>query len=201
MMESKLHLPNRISLVLLNSFIVLTIFSTILILFGFNEASVRMNIRATARTSLFFFLMAFFASSFTKVFKSEFTRWLLRNRRYFGLSFAISHLIHLIFILILNHQMQGELFGSYPAQIFLGGGLGYVFILLMSLTSNDRAVKRLGIRRWKILHSAGAYYLWFIFFFTYFGNATRHPLYFSITLVLVAGLSFKLLVKFRLVKS
>jgi hypothetical protein len=79
-------------------------------------------------------LIAFLASSFAKVFRSEVIRWLLRNRRYFGLSFAISHLIHLIFIFALNHLMKGELFRSYPTQIFLGGGLGYVFILLMSLT-------------------------------------------------------------------
>jgi hypothetical protein len=149
-----------------------------------------MNIRATARTSLFFFLIAFLASSFAKVFRTEFTRWLLRNRRYFGLSFAVSHLFHLIFILTLNHLMKGELFQSYPVQIFIGGGLGYVFILLMSLTSNDRAVKLLGIRRWKILHFVGAYYLWFVFFFTYFGDATRHPLFFSLTLALIAALTF-----------
>jgi DMSO/TMAO reductase YedYZ heme-binding membrane subunit len=93
--------------------------------------------------------------------------------------------------------MRGELFRSYPAQIFLGGGLGYIFILLMSLTSNDQAVKLLGVRRWKILHSIGAYYLWFIFFFTYFGDAKHHPLYFSLTLVLIAALAFKIVIKFN----
>jgi hypothetical protein len=97
--------------------------------------------------------------------------------------------------------MKGELFRSYPTQIFLGGGLGYVFILLMSLTSNDYAVKVLGIKQWKILHSVGTYYLWFIFFFTYLGNAAHHPLYFSLTTLLIAALAFKLLLKFRLKKS
>jgi hypothetical protein len=55
-------------------------------------------LRATARTSLLFFLMAFTASALWKLWPAAWSRWQLGNRRYLGLSFAISHAIHLMAI-------------------------------------------------------------------------------------------------------
>jgi DMSO/TMAO reductase YedYZ heme-binding membrane subunit len=49
------------------------------------------------------------------------------------------------------------------------GGLGYVVLLALVLTSNDAAVKRLGAR-WKTLHRFGVHYLWLIFTLTYLGR-------------------------------
>lgn len=37
----------------------------------------------------------------------------------------------------------------------------------MVATSSDAAQRALGMKRWRRLHSSGAYYLWFIFFVTY----------------------------------
>ena len=42
----------------------------------------------------------------------------------------------------------------------VGGGIGYLLIAAMALTSNDTAQRRLGGRRWRALHVAG---LWVVF--------------------------------------
>ena len=47
--------------------------------------------------------------------------------------------------------------------MFIGGGLGYVFVLLMGATSFDRTAALVGPRRWRLLHLVGGYYLSLIF--------------------------------------
>ena len=58
----------------------------------------RAAIRLTARTSFLLFLAAFTASSFATLLPGPFTRFLLRERRIIGLSFAFSHLLHAVAI-------------------------------------------------------------------------------------------------------
>src|ERR1041384_7343453 len=58
-------------------------------------------LRWTARTSLLLFLCAFTASSLRAAVPSRATRWLLDERRYLGVSFAVSHTIHLAAIVAL----------------------------------------------------------------------------------------------------
>src|SRR5688500_4145822 len=62
---------------------------------GTGEEGVRMAIRASARTSVVLFGLAFVASSLYRLAPSAFSRWLIANRRYLGVSFAVSHAIHL----------------------------------------------------------------------------------------------------------
>src|SRR5262249_28034083 len=57
-------------------------------------------VRTSAKTSLLFFLGAFVASSVRVLWRTPATAWLLANRRYVGVSFATSHFIHLIGILM-----------------------------------------------------------------------------------------------------
>ena len=68
---------------------------------GWDSEGVRLAIRATARTSLVLFALAFTASALAELIPSGATRWQRRNRRYLGVSFAVSHFIHLGAILIL----------------------------------------------------------------------------------------------------
>src|SRR5215469_7198004 len=56
--------------------------------------SLQYAVRATARTSFILFLAAFTASSLAKLVPSLLTWALVRERRYLGLSFAFSHLLH-----------------------------------------------------------------------------------------------------------
>ena len=68
----------------------------------------------------------------------------------------------------------------------LGGGLGYVFVLLMALTSHDYWVKRLTPKGWRRLHTIGAIYIAFIFAFSYYGRLPTKPVLAIATLSLMA---------------
>jgi len=74
---------------------------------------IRLVIRATARTSLVLFVMAFTAGALVELVPSDATRWQRRNRRYLGVSFAVSHFIHLAAIV-------GLAFQDPDRQIFAG---------------------------------------------------------------------------------
>jgi DMSO/TMAO reductase YedYZ heme-binding membrane subunit len=151
---------------------------------------IRVVIRVTAFTSVVPFLLAFTASALARLRPSPGTRWLVANRRYLGLSFAVSHLAHGAAIVALTRQSPS--FGaSISTTTLAGGGLGYLFILLMALTSNDASQRLLG-RAWTALHSAGIYFLWFIFLFTYMGPARVSAFHALMTLVIGAALALRL---------
>jgi hypothetical protein len=63
---------------------------------GLDVEGARAVIRATARTSVLLFCAAFTASSLAQLWKSPATRWMIRNRRYLGVSFGVSHAIHYV---------------------------------------------------------------------------------------------------------
>lgn len=121
--------------------------------------------RWTARTALPLFLVAFLASSFVRLWSNDMTKALMRRRRQWGLGFALAHTIHLS-ALAINVLVFGP---SREPETLVGGGLAYVFILLMSLTSNDWSMKQMG-RWWKWLHVVGVYYIWLIFTLSYAGR-------------------------------
>ncbi|MGL4880057.1 MAG: hypothetical protein ACRC8K_03220, partial [Waterburya sp.] len=81
-----------------STIIIGTAFLLILLIQGFNEASWRIAIRLTARTSCILFLLAFCASALRRFKTTAFTNWLVRNRRYLGLSMAVSHGFHAVAI-------------------------------------------------------------------------------------------------------
>src|SRR5262245_50525194 len=113
---------------------------------GTGEDGVRMLIRATARTSALFFLIAFLARPVRQLWRTDATAFALGNRRYFGVSMATSHLLHGMAIV--------WLFTAFPsayevnATTLVGGGLGFAFVAAMAATSSDAAVKALGRARW-----------------------------------------------------
>src|SRR3954467_232335 len=78
---------------------------------GFEVDGVRLVIRYTARTSLLFFCLAGAAAALHRLWPVASTRWLLRNRRQLGLSFAVSHVIHAVAI-VLFAVMAPALFGE-----------------------------------------------------------------------------------------
>src|SRR5262245_51654671 len=71
--------------------------------------AVRGIIRATARSSFALFSLAFTASAVCYFWPNAWTRWQLRNRRYLGVSFALSHFVHLLAILALGRIAPEQL--------------------------------------------------------------------------------------------
>jgi hypothetical protein len=100
----------------------------------------RLVIRSTARTSLILFAMAFAAGALAELAPNGFTQWQRRNRRYLGVSFAVSHAIHLAALIALA-QTDAELFWALtnPTNIVLAG-TAYVLLAAMAATSFDRTV-------------------------------------------------------------
>jgi hypothetical protein len=107
--------------------------------------------------------MAFTASALVELIPSDATRWQRRNRRYLGVSFAVSHFIHLAAIVGLA-TLDRELFWKLTntATIVLAG-TAYLFIAAMTATSFDRTAAWLGPRKWRLLHLVGGWYIWISF--------------------------------------
>ena len=120
------------------------------------------------------------------------TRWLLANRRYIGLSFAVSHVAHGLLIVELARRFPDVFWPHVDWTALVFGGFGYVVIAALTLTSNDYAVVRLGTHVWRRLHTAGIYYLWFIFVVTYGGPATSSSFHALMTLVFLGAWGLRL---------
>jgi methionine sulfoxide reductase heme-binding subunit len=158
---------------------------------GTGEEGIRLVIRATARTSVVLFTAAFVASPLRRAWRTDASRWLLANRRYVGVSFAVSHLAHFLALLALAQwSFRGMAAAAGPA-IGVLGGIAYVFIAAMVATSFDRTAAWLGPRRWSALHTAGMYWLWAIFFVSFAPRAVRAPLYLPFALGLLVAIALR----------
>jgi hypothetical protein len=146
-------------------------------------------VRTSAKTSLLFFLAAFVASSARVFWRTPATAWLLANRRYLGVSFAASHAIHLLGIVMVA-RLSPDFERGAVTLIF--GGLGYVLLFAMAATSFDGAVAWLGRRRWQLLHKTGMYYLWFIFALSYVPRAVVESAWYApLALALLAAAALR----------
>ena len=138
---------------------------------GVEEAGLRAWVIGTARSSLLLFLPTFSASALHRLWPGNATRWLLLQRRYLGVSFAVSHALHLLGILFYLRVSAN----SPDLLTLIFGSLGYAFIAAMTATSFDRSAAWLGPVAWRRLHTVGLYFLWAIFFNSYAGLALRTP--------------------------
>ena len=130
---------------------------------GWDAEGIRLAIRATARTSLVLFVMAFTAGALVELIPSEATRWQRRNRRYLGVSFAVSHFIHLTVIAALAVVDQSLFWKLTNIGTIVLAGSAYLFIAAMAATSFDRTAAWLGPRKWRVLHLVGSWYIWISF--------------------------------------
>lgn len=179
-------------LLLLTSLLLLAASAVAFVVHAEPVDGVRQMIRLTARTSLAFFLAAFIASAAMSLWPGRFTRWLRRNRRQLGLSFAFSHLIHLAAIVALA-TADPLLFDQLTnVATIAGGGLAYLFILALAATSSDRAVAWLGPRRWQRLHNIGLWAIWATFIVTFGKRVPAAPAYAIALLLLLAALGIRI---------
>jgi len=139
----------------------------------------RLVIRATARTSLVLFALAFSAGALVELAPGRFTYWQRRNRRYVGVSFAVSHAIHLAALVALA-QVDAALFWALTnvANIVLAGA-AYVLLAAMTATSFDRTAAWLGHRRWRLLHLVGGWYIWLSFAVAVGKRLPQGPVYWA----------------------
>lgn len=118
--------------------------------------------RWTARVGLPIFLLTYLASSLVRLSPAPWSRALARDRRWWGLGFAASHSVHLVALTIATSlDPEPRTFAS-----LVPGGTAYVFILAMTVTSSNAAMRGMG-RNWKRLHTAGMHVIWLIFTLAY----------------------------------
>jgi DMSO/TMAO reductase YedYZ heme-binding membrane subunit len=156
----------------------------------FEVEGVRMVIRFTARSSLLLFCLAFSAAALARLWPNAWTRWQRRNRRYLGLSFAVSHAIHAMAIVVFARMDPAGFADATSVASYIFGGIGYAAIIAMSATSFDRTAALIGPRAWRTLHLIGGYYLWFQFMVSFGKRVPAMPLYaaFLIPLLVVMAL-------------
>jgi methionine sulfoxide reductase heme-binding subunit len=171
------------------AFVILAGSAAILLSDGHVEA-VRRVIRVTARSSIVLFLLAFTAAAVWRFWPNAWTRWQRQNRRYLGVSFAISHFVHLAAILELR-RIAPEVVGA-NAITWIFGGLAYVFVAAMTITSFDRTTRMIGPRAWTILHTTGSYYIWLIFANSFVARAVQMPAYIPVAALVVGALGLRI---------
>jgi methionine sulfoxide reductase heme-binding subunit len=166
-----------------------TIVGVIWLFFGIEEAGMRLAIRATGRTSCLLFVSAFVASSLHKLRSTSLSGWLLKNRRYLGISMAVSHTYHAIALCGLWLATSGTAPSFEPLAIF-----GYILLAVMTITSFKGPAAMLGKRGWQILHTVGMHFFWLGFLFEFsFRLPKFFPIYSPFVILLVLAMVLRLL--------
>jgi sulfoxide reductase heme-binding subunit YedZ len=175
------------SIVGFSALIIGIMLAVIWLIHGVDEQGMRMAIRATARTSCILFISAFVASALRRLWPNTFTQWLLKNRRYLGVSMAVSHTYHAIALCGLWFATSGASPQFDPLAI-----LGYVFLFAMTVTSFERSATWIGKRAWKILHNAGMHYFWLAFTVEFSTKIVKSAIvYLPLTMLLVAAMMIR----------
>lgn len=150
---------------------------------GWNGDAASAAARYTARLSFLLFVAAWSTAPLARLWPGGWRSVVLRRRRALGLGFAAAHFVHLAALLV-----AVLVFASAPsAKTVCGGGVGYGFVALMALTSNDWSVRSLGPRNWKLLHTTGAVIIAAIFATTYLGLLDDKPWLAIPALALLSG--------------
>ncbi|QRY81704.1 hypothetical protein JVX91_11575 [Pseudomonas sp. PDNC002] len=160
--------------------------------------ALRSAIRVTARTSFAIFLATFLASSLATLVPGDVTRGLLRERRFLGLAFAFSHAVHALLIILYVKFFPETFWHGRSAAANIPGSVGYLFIFLLTITSFPYAVRLLGARVWKGLHSAGTWVIAAVFVLSFYKRlpmGSWYPLGFAL---ITSAVAIKLIAKLAL---
>jgi hypothetical protein len=116
------------------------------------------------------------ASALHALFPGPLSMWLLRNRKYIGLCFAVAMAWQGLFIFLISNFHRE----FYFEEIFLlrdelEGSTGYIFLAAMVATSFDFGRRHLSAKQWKLLHRSGVYFLWAYPFSVYWWDLFYYP--------------------------
>ena len=151
--------------------------------------------RYSAHLAFAFLLLAFSASTLKTVVNNAQTRSLVRYRRQVGLGFATAHTFHLVALILFLSNLEGY---SVDASLAVAG-FGYVVTALLTITSNDYSVRRLGPAKWKQLHTVGTSILMLYFFVAFSGRLLTNfaPIYAAYVSLIATAVVAKVEVKRR----
>jgi len=143
--------------IILITFFVLSAITVYCLSLGVETANIKLFLRITGRLAMLLFILSFGARPLHAILKTRFTAYLMQNRRYLGLSTALILVIHLggIGLFALENSVLFE--AEAPWYILAPGALVYLLVILMAVTSTNIAQKKLGMYKWKLLHTVGGY--------------------------------------------
>ncbi|SPB14413.1 Sulfoxide reductase heme-binding subunit YedZ [Caballeronia novacaledonica] len=150
--------------------------------------SLQYAVRATARTSFVLFLAVFMAGSLARLWPSAITGALAGERRYIGLSFAFSHLLHAVALVVYVRTAPEAFWAGRTPATNIPGSIGYLMILLLALTSFAVPARLVGPANWKRLHRTGVWILAIIFAGSFFTRAHQHAGYVVPGAIMVAAM-------------
>jgi DMSO/TMAO reductase YedYZ heme-binding membrane subunit len=116
--------------------------------------------RYSAHLAFLFLLVAFLTSTARRRWRHPVTRVLMNYRRQLGLGFATAHAFHLAALTLLLLNLEGF---SVTASLAVAA-FGYAVTTALAVTSNNWSVRRLGVKRWRALHTTGINILMLYFF-------------------------------------
>ena len=135
------------------------------------EAAVNM-IRLSVQLASPWVFLAFVATPMTQLFPGNLSKWLLRNRRYLGLSFAAGFCWQAVFIGVLlalhNAYYWEELHNDVDLLLRMAS---YVFLFALTITSFFPVRRKMRPEHWRWLHLIGIWYFWAASWVSYAGQA------------------------------
>ena len=134
------------------------------------EATVSM-IRLSVQLASPWIFLAFVATALAQLFPGSFSRWLLRNRRYVGLSFAAGFGWQAVFLAVLfalhSDYYWQELHNTADLILRM---LSYLLLLALTVTSFFPVRRAMRPKNWRVLHLVGIWYFWAAIWVSYAGT-------------------------------
>ena len=125
----------------------------------------------SVRWAVPFIFLVVAISALQVLFPGPVPMWLLRNRKYIGLCFAVAMAWQGLFIFMMSNFYREYYFDEiYLLRDELEGSTGYIFLAAMVVTSFQFGRKYLTPTQWKLLHTSGLYFLWAYPFSVYWWN-------------------------------
>jgi DMSO/TMAO reductase YedYZ heme-binding membrane subunit len=138
-------------------------------------AGVSSMIGFSVRWAVPFIFLVVATSSLQILFPGPFPMWLLRNRKYVGMCFAVAMAWQGLFIFIMSFFFSEYYYEDvYLLRDELEGSIGYIFLPAMVLTSFHFVRKHLSPRQWKLIHKSGLYFLFAYPFSVYWWNLSYY---------------------------
>ena len=130
----------------------------------------------SVRWAVPFIFLVVAISSVQTLFLGPFSMWLLRNRKYIGLCFAVAMAWQGLFIFIMSNFFREYYYADvYLLRDQLEGSIGYIFLTAMVVTSFTFGRKHLNPEQWKVLHKSGLYFLFAYPFSVYWLILSYYP--------------------------
>lgn len=140
-----------------------------------DAAAVSHMISFSVRWAVPFIYLVAATSALQALFPGPLPMWLLRNRKYIGMCFAVAMAWQGLFIFIMSTFFRDYYFEEiFYLRDELEGSTGYIFLAAMVVTSFKFGRKYLNAKQWKLLHKSGLYFLWAYPFSVYWWNLSYY---------------------------